>query len=475
MHFRSEISPNRSYGGSIMKKSFQLKSRSQLFLKLSLLVSGLVTSAAAQAYVVEQDVEYDSINGTDLKMDVFRPSKPGTALRPALIFVHGGCYNSGSKAYINNDVKSLADDGFTVFSINYRLAQVAKYPAALVDVKQALRFIRKNSVRFQVDPNKIVAHGESAGGHLASMLGLQTAPDRNGRIDQYSGRVQLVVDWFGRADFTLTQTTGEDCAQGWIGQPRNSKTLPIYKEASLMTHVDANSAAFYIIHGTHDFQVNPIHSISFINTLWNKGRDAELVLNEGQGHGFGSRGIPWSLSRRRILKQFGITNRVAVKNAAGAPSYAINAGQLDKSPNTYEFTPDKYFVGGAPFDYGNVRTEGTGNQELYTTSRYSKKFSYKLPVVNSVYRVSLYFAENSPSKTAKGMRVFDVAMSFPNGLSTVSVPVLPKFDVYSLAGPNNVIRRYVNVISKSPNLSIDFQGQTGDAFINAFSVYQTGY
>ncbi|UYL07223.1 alpha/beta hydrolase fold domain-containing protein [Bdellovibrio sp. SKB1291214] len=448
--------------------------RSKLFLKLSVLMGGLVTSMAAQAYVAEKDVEYDYINGTSLKMDVYRPSNPGTALRPALIFIHGGCYNSGSKSQINNDVKELADDGFTVFSLDYRLAQVALYPAGLTDVKQALRFIRKNSSRFQIDPNKIVTHGESAGGHLASMLGLQAAEDRKGAVDKYSNRVQLVVDWFGRADFTLTQSTGTDCAQGWIGQPRNSKTLSIYKNASLMTHVDSKSAAFFIIHGTHDPQVNPIHSTSLINTLWSKGREADLVLYEGQGHGFGSRGIPWNLSRTRILKQFGITNRRAVTKAAGAPSYFVNAGQPDL-PNTSYFTPDKNFVGGTMFDYGNVKTEGTETPALYSDSRYGGKFSYKLPVVNGVYRISLYFAENSPAVTAKGMRQFDVSMSFPNGTSTVSVPVLPNFDAYAIAGPNTAIRRYVHVISKTPNLNIDFQGKIGNAFISAFSVTQTGY
>jgi acetyl esterase/lipase len=445
----------------------------QLFLSLSVLIGGLVTSVAAQAYVAETDVEYDYINGTSLKMDVYRPTNPGTALRPALIFFHGGCYNSGSKASINGVVKNLADEGFTVFSVGYRLAQVAKYPAGVIDVKQALRFIRKNSARFQIDPNKIVTHGESAGSYLAAVLGVQASEDRKGNIDKYSGRVQLVVDWFGRTDFTLTQTTGTDCALGWIGQPRNEQTMPIYQDASVRTHVDENSAAFYIIHGTHDTQVDPIHSTSLANTLWNRGRDAELVLYEGQGHGF-SRTIPWALSRARILKQFGITNRVAVQKVAGAPAYAINAGQLDQS-NTSYFTPDKYFVGGAAYDYGNVSTKGTSLPALYTDSRYGWNFSYKLPVVAAVYRVGLFFAENSTAFSAKGSRVFDVAMSFPNGSSTISVPVLPKFDAIALGGKNTVIRRYVHVITKTPTLNIDFQGRVNNAFINAFSVDQIGY
>ncbi|WP_413292340.1 alpha/beta hydrolase fold domain-containing protein [Bdellovibrio sp. HCB185ZH] len=457
----------------MIKKSFQLKLRSQLLLPLSVLMGGLVTSVAAEAYVAETDVEYDYINGTSLKMDVYRPSKPGTALRPALIFTHGGCYNSGSKASINGVVKALADDGFTVFSVGYRLAQVAKYPAGVTDVKQALRFIRKNSARFQIDPNKIVTHGESAGAYLAAVLGVEASEDRKGNIDKYSGRVQLVVDWFGRTDFTLTQTTGTDCAVGWVGQPRNEKTMPIFQDASLRNHVDSNSAAFLIIHGTQDTQVDAIHSTSLANTLWNRGRDAELVLYEGQGHSF-SRTIPWSISRARILKQFGITNRVAVTKAAGAPSYAINAGQMDQS-NTSNFTPDKYFVGGSPYDYGNVKTEGTSLSALYTDSRYGWNFSYKLPVVAGVYRVGLFFAENSTAFSAKGDRVFDVAMSFPNGSSTVSVPILPKFDAIALGGKNTVIRRYVHVITKTPNLKIDFQGRVNNAFINALELYQTGY
>lgn len=275
--------------------------------KFSTLILTLLFTSLTYAYTVEKNVTYDVVDGVSLKLDIYHPSVSSSALRPALIYTHGGCYSVGNKTDIHEDVKKLADAGFTVFSVGYRLSGIAKYPAGLTDVQQALRFIRKNAIYYQVDPLKIASHGESAGGYLAAALGLRPALDRSGKEDEFSDRVQFVVDWFGRTDFTKTQTTGEDCAVSWLGIPRNEQTMSKFKEASLLPYVDANSSSFLILHGTSDTQVLPLHSKLLSEDLKKAERPVEMVWIEGAGHGF-DRTETWKLSRERLLKFFNLNN-----------------------------------------------------------------------------------------------------------------------------------------------------------------------
>lgn len=254
--------------------------------------------------MADANITYDTVKGTKLQMDVFWPSKLSLKKRPALIFIHGGCWNAGSRKDIPEDMKKMADEGFTVFSIGYRLSNVAKYPAAVTDVQQAIRFIRKNHFRFQINPEQIIVHGESAGGYLAAITGVRSMPDRKGNLDQYSKRVQFVSDWYGRTDFTLPQTTGFDCAVDFLGKPRNEESMELFREASVMTDVNKESAQFLIIHGTSDEQVYPIHSTLLANKLWENGVKADLYFNENQGHAF-SRQTPWTLTKSHILRYLG--------------------------------------------------------------------------------------------------------------------------------------------------------------------------
>jgi len=246
----------------------------------------LFTAASAAAYTTTKDVTYDVVNGVSLKLDVFTPSTPSQKPAPAVLFIHGGCFNAGSKNDIPAEVKALADEGFVVASIGYRLSTVAKYPAAVSDVQMAVRFLRREHQRFGIDAQKISTLGLSAGGYLAAVLGLRQLPARNGRIDQYSGRVQKVADWYGRTDFTLAQSEGFDCAVDFLGKPRNLWNMHRFAEASLPRYVTSQAARFLIIHGTEDKQVDPIHSRLLHDALIEQGQESSLLWVRGAGHGF---------------------------------------------------------------------------------------------------------------------------------------------------------------------------------------------
>ena len=261
-------------------------------------------STVAFGYVSKPDVVYDRINGHDVALDIYRPEHP-TSSMPAMVYIHGGCFSAGSRKDIPQDVRIMADQGFMVFSVGYRLSNVAKYPAALKDVQQAIRYLRKNHLALNVDPDRIVVHGESAGGYLAAALGLRAITDRKGVVDEYSERVKLVSDWYGRTDFTAAQTTGVDCAEGFLGLKRSAETMANFKEASLPKDVNEKSADFFIVHGSNDQQVYPAHSSQLANALWRHDKKAELFFYENEGHGF-NRTSPWKLTKNYIFSYFGM-------------------------------------------------------------------------------------------------------------------------------------------------------------------------
>lgn len=266
---------------------------------LLLAVLGLICLETSFAYEVEKDIVYDTIDNIPLKLDLFRPSQKTTSA-PSVVFLHGGCFNAGSKNDIPNEVKALADEGFVVFSVGYRLSTVAKYPAAVTDIQQAVRFIRKNAGRFGIDAHKIIGHGLSAGGYLAAILGVRPMPDRSGNIDSFSDRVDLVVDWYGRTDFTLSQSQGFDCAVDFLGFPRTPETRKKFEEASILPYVDRHSADFYIVHGTADQQVFPVHSELLFTKLKKQHAKVHILRMLGAGHAF-TGGTAWKRTKDFLM------------------------------------------------------------------------------------------------------------------------------------------------------------------------------
>ncbi len=260
-------------------------------------------------------------------MDIFTPNAIPLWPRPALVFIHGGCFSGGSRKDIPEEMKKMADEGFVVFSVSYRLSTVAKYPAALTDLQQAIRYIRKNSIRYMINPAKIIAHGESAGGTLAAYLGVRPIRSRSGDIDLLSSRVSFVSDWFGRMDFTEGQSTGTDCAESFLGKKRSPETMEEFRKASVTPYIDEKSAEFFIIHGTDDKQVYPIHSTLLANKLWSQGKKAELYFNENQPHGF-ERQNPWILTKNRMLTFAG----KAEKKSPAHPFYEMNFKLYERGP-----------------------------------------------------------------------------------------------------------------------------------------------
>lgn len=138
----------------------------------------------------------------DLHVDLFHPKKDGKY--PALIMVHGGGWRSGDKSLQVPMAKAIAGKGFVTVAVEYQLSLEAKYPAAIHNIKAAIRWMRANAEKYHIDPDRIAISGCSAGGQLASLVGLTNGEDKfEGRqaYPEYSSSVQAIIDVDGVINF----------------------------------------------------------------------------------------------------------------------------------------------------------------------------------------------------------------------------------------------------------------------------------
>ncbi|MEL1239772.1 alpha/beta hydrolase [Flavobacterium flavipallidum] len=173
----------------------------------------------------------------DLHVDVFSPKKKGKY--PALIMVHGGGWRAGDKMLQVPLAQKLAAKGIVTICVEYQLLQEAKYPAALYNIKSAVRWTRANADKFGIDPDKIAVSGCSAGGQLALLTGL-TSGIESKEGDQgnlgFSSKIQAIVDLDGVVDFmaplSLNLNRKPDSPDvEWLGGTFYEKPA-IWKEAS---------------------------------------------------------------------------------------------------------------------------------------------------------------------------------------------------------------------------------------------------
>ena len=193
----------------------------------------LTTCSIAKAQVPSvANVAYAHVNGQPLRLDLYLPSAPASA-RPLVIFVHGGSWNSGNKDVIQPAMLALLSQGIALASINYRLVNTQDaslyggmsaviFPAAVHDVKAAIRFLRANAATYGLDPQRFASWGSSAGAHLASLAALSNGNAAlEGSVGNNLGTssaVQLAVVAYGPSDLLrmgVDATLAGFNATGW--------------------------------------------------------------------------------------------------------------------------------------------------------------------------------------------------------------------------------------------------------------------
>jgi len=233
-----------------------------------------------------QDLQYVENGHERNRLDLYLPEKEEGQL-PLVVWIHGGAWWAGSKQ--GCPAVYLTTKGYAVASINYRLSQHAIFPAQIEDCKAAIRWLRANATKYQLDGDHIGVWGASAGGHLVAMLGttgnVKELEGKGGNLDQFS-RVQCVVDWFGPAALPMGGSHDDPGSpeSRLIGGPvlENKEKA---RKASPLTYVSKDSAPFLIMHGDQDNVVPPGQSDVLAEALKKAGVEVTLVVVKGNGHG----------------------------------------------------------------------------------------------------------------------------------------------------------------------------------------------
>lgn len=241
--------------------------------------------------VFEKDIEYANPDEQHLQLNMARP-KEGVGPFPAIICIHGGGFRAGTRDGFNRLCIQLAEHGYVAVTVSYRLSPKYQFPAAVYDVKEAVRWLRANASQYKIDPQRIGATGGSAGGHLAQFLAV-TGDVRGfegdgGNADR-SSAVSCVVNFYGPSDFTKSYGASVDAAEvlplflgGNLEQQRKR-----HIEASPLYWVTPNAAPTLCIHGTKDSYVAHEQAVWLIDRLQAADVEATLMSIEGADHGFG--------------------------------------------------------------------------------------------------------------------------------------------------------------------------------------------
>ena len=235
------------------------------------------------------DYVYGKGGDHDLHAEIAYPKNSAKPL-PALIYIHGGGWYAGDQ--FQGDPAGMARQGYFGVSIEYRLADTAKWPAQIQDCKCAVRWLRANAAKFNVDPNRIGVWGASAGGHLVACMGTMTGPEveGDGGWPGVSSAVQAVGDLCGPVDFTRADLTTDflmKAQERFLGCTLQQNPA-LWKDASPFYHVQPGAPPFLIIQGEMDRLVNPSQATLLDQALTKASVPHQYLIVKNAGHEYGS-------------------------------------------------------------------------------------------------------------------------------------------------------------------------------------------
>jgi glycerophosphoryl diester phosphodiesterase len=243
-------------------------------------------SGTASGYRLMSNVPYTTPADGARVGDLYLPNN-SSGLRPAVIFIHGGGWSSGTKEQAAPIAAALANHGYVVFNINYRLVgQGGEFPGNVNDVRKALNFVVSKSGEWQVDTSKIAAMGGSAGGHLAMLLAYAPLASKPA-----PPRLAAVVSWFGPGNLA----PGHAIVDRYIAKPDANA----YASASPIRFARTAVPTLFV-HGTADTLVPFAQSQDMVRALQANHIKAELLPIPGAGHGFDPQG--WSNAINATLR-----------------------------------------------------------------------------------------------------------------------------------------------------------------------------
>jgi acetyl esterase/lipase len=216
----------------------------------------LVEAKLPSGVVALENVVYARYGERQLHLDLFSPGEKAQVPLPGVILIHGGGWRSGNRQMEWPMAQHLAANGYVTATVEYRLSIEALYPAGVYDLKGAIRWMRANAARYNIDTNKIAVYGCSAGGTLAAFLGTTGDMKKFEGMAGYaerSSKVQAIVDVDGVLDFTNPAESAKDddpkkpsAGKLWFGASFKEKP-DVWKEASPINYVGSGTAPILFV------------------------------------------------------------------------------------------------------------------------------------------------------------------------------------------------------------------------------------
>ena len=249
--------------------------------------------------VTYSNVSYAHDTLTRHLMDVYLPPNTKGNL-PLIVFIHGGAWMLNSKysdmGYMKNTVKSFIDSGYALASIDYRYSTQVPFPAQIQDCNQAVEYLFEHAAEYKIDKNRIAVIGFSAGGHLASLMGLS---NNNGVKAFYPPqgaphfKIKCVLDFYGPANLEMMASnpdTSVNNSQSPLALLLGDSPIArpdLARNASPITYIDKNDPPFIIVQGEKDESVPNTQSKMLSSWLTLTGIPNELIIVPNAPH-FGS-------------------------------------------------------------------------------------------------------------------------------------------------------------------------------------------
>jgi acetyl esterase/lipase len=239
-----------------------------------------------EGIVAIRDITFGEGSGRPLILDLYMPETRERPA-PAIVFIHGGGWRGGNKDGHRFEFYHWASRGYMVAAITYRLRDEAKFPAAARDAKCAVRWVRANAAKYNIDADHIGVIGTSAGAHLSMLVAYASdVPELegDGGHEEYSSAVQAVVSLYGPADLAMPGARDHERIVNFIGQ--SFEDAPeLYRLASPIRHVTPDDPPTLILHGTVDQNVPIVFADLLAAKLAEAGVPYAYDRQEGWHHG----------------------------------------------------------------------------------------------------------------------------------------------------------------------------------------------
>ena len=267
------------------------------------------------------NVVYKQTSVGDQKIDLYYPATKPTSPCPVIIYTHGGGWAAGSKQGVTKGLFSsmllrLLDKGFAVASVEYRLCKPhrsVKMRDCVIDSKDAVRYLAKNSDSLNLDPQKFFIFGDSAGGQIAQML-LLTPPETlpgDPQLSDATYKIVAGVSWYGPCDFEKTELFNHDDREnfkdrfgGRIVGPDSDisaqEKLDLFREMSPINFVTKDSPPLLMIQGDKDTTIPVKHAYYMQKKAESVDAPVEIMIIQNSGHNWRKVGTDISPSKEEI-------------------------------------------------------------------------------------------------------------------------------------------------------------------------------